>query len=786
MNIEEKVIILASLFSDIGKFQQSCTRNPDITKLKELSVLFINENKNQFLKILDNDSNAYEKLTQEISLHHSTADKSITHKNWEHIYLSSLFSKVRLNNNTPIQNHYFTHSALKAENFQNIIPKFDNENEALNSGLSFNEDIWNNFKKEINYFLSNFQNDEDFQSLITMILFTYEKYLWSIPDFTDTKDTDISLFNNIKDATALAHCIFLSGEKNKNLYLVVGDIPGIQNYIFSVIGKPAKMLRGRSLYVQLLSRVFSSLYLKEFGLTETNIIMLAGGKFYILCPDVNDFEDKFKKVKCKIEKYLFTTHNMKLRYNAGFCKFDREKLLNKEITFGDVIEEANASLQNNKLTLFEEKLFKSDFNYILKDGFLDKSVNDKDNLKCYLTGDPILKDEGDIIKVDDEDKNVSHQAKREYEAGEKVVSGNMLAEIDDEMNIRFFNLKDYKGNNNYDKIIINPNSEITKEYTTEKTYLFRNTYFMQVANYASKNKDGGTVDFKDIEEDNGDSAKYLTLIKGDIDNLGLIMALGLIDDDKTKNLNAISRITTMSYHLKYFFSYYFNGFLKKYEQENSCKLYTIFAGGDDLMIICPQRFALDLLKKFNESFTTFVCNNEEIHISYSITQFKNSTPIKFVSEISEENQEKAKNNSRQYSPDDSKYFSSSNNKASFYLHNTIIKNSLINNIIKDIELLEKWYKEEKISMGIIRNLLMVSENMKDYREKRDPSKLMWHPLLTYQINRLLKKDCKYPNTQIEEYFETVLSINKDSKESKEKELILYPSICSTIYKLRNF
>ncbi len=59
----------------------------------------------------------------------------------------------------------------------------------------------------------------------------------------------------------------------------------------------------------------------------------------------------------------------------------------------------------------------------------------------------------------------------------------------------------------------------------------------------------------------GEDVNYLTMIKGDIDNLGLLMALGL---DRDKNsLSAISRTTTMSNHLKYFFSFYLNEFLRE-------------------------------------------------------------------------------------------------------------------------------------------------------------------------------------------------------------------------------
>ncbi|MBK8549854.1 MAG: hypothetical protein IPL53_01880 [Ignavibacteria bacterium] len=44
----------------------------------------------------------------------------------------------------------------------------------------------------------------------------------------------------------------------------------------------AKILRGRSIFVEVLTRNFASKILDKLGLTECNLIMLAGGKFYIV------------------------------------------------------------------------------------------------------------------------------------------------------------------------------------------------------------------------------------------------------------------------------------------------------------------------------------------------------------------------------------------------------------------------------------------------------------------------------------------------------------------------
>ena len=87
-------------------------------------------------------------------------------------------------------------------------------------------------------------------------------------------------------------------------------------------------------------------------------------------------------------------------------------------------------------------------------------------------------------------------------------------------------------------------------------------------------------------------------------------------------------------------------------------------------------------------------------------------------------------------------------------------------------------------MGIIRNMLNLSEIIKEWRLYNDTSKLIWHPHLTYLINRNLKdKHGNYKSEEIGEFFESVLSISKNTEEL-ELEKILYPAICGVIYKLR--
>jgi len=310
------------------------------------------------------------------------------------------------------------------------------------------------------------------------------------------------------------------------------------------------------------------------------------------------------------------------------------------------------------------------------------------------------------------------------------------------------------------------------------------------------------MDFEKISK-SSDGASNLTLLKGDIDELGLIMSYGLERDlkeeEKTTDFNSISRITTLSHHLKYFFSFFINGFLDELNVKKNIKCYTVFAGGDDIMLICHQNDALNIIKEFNDTFNEFACNNAEVHISYSLTHFKHNTPIRLIADFSEENQKEAKsdkNRKGNKSPEelikDKKAFSSENRKNSTYIFKTLMGNEALPDLIKYTNQLFEWVSDDNnpVSSGVLRNLMLFADMMKEYKDSygKETSKLIWHPQLTYLINRNLKNGKgeykeKIKETGADLFFEELLSLNKKT-EFQNLEYLLYPACSGAIYKLR--
>ncbi|MCC6548472.1 MAG: type III-A CRISPR-associated protein Cas10/Csm1 [Ignavibacteriaceae bacterium] len=831
---EEKILILAGLFHDIGKFEQRCTDAR--VKHQELGERFVKEFDEQFIKILDGSSEDFAKLCTAIREHHNKQADELTQyirqadhlsssqrveldledlgdkPRWGHKYLSSVFAKLALNSPDEGEERkkllkYYKQKPLVESNYSLLIPSLEDvTNEAA---YRYGKQDFKNFKEDLGAIFSIYEKPEDFDTLIRLLMLYFEKYLWCVPDFTGSEETDISLYNHSKDVAAAAHALYKAeagSDGNRKLNLVIGDIPGIQNYIFNITNtKPAKVLRGRSVFVQVLTRVFASRFLEELGLSEVNVIMLAGGKFYILAPQNIKFKERYEAALDWCEDYMKNNFYYELSFSAGYETFDPEELKNKTKSFGDIVEEASHNLLKTRSSVFEGEFLVKGFDAVLNEKYIQNEGGDSDSIKCAITGKPIRKKREQPHEEYDEDLKRDivvglrdKQAGNELELGKSIVYEATVIEYSPD----FRDVKSVKLISDWEKtsedrkrIIINPNYDDFNGNVNNNKDLIRGAYFLHVANFASQDSKKNVMDFETMEKTN-QGAKMLTMIKGDIDNLGLLMATGLYSDGK--DYTGFSRTTSLSYHLRYFFSTFFNNFLKKWEGKGAeNKVYTVFAGGDDLLFITPHGSSLELLQEINNKFKEFVCSNPEVHISYSLTNFKHNTPVRLVNEFAEEAQAQAKSKNKKKQVDLSRAtcFYPEENKASVVVHDTVVKNKQIPKIIEQTKDLMEWIsvndKDNPVSMGVVRALLQLTGIMQEYLETKRTEKLMFYPQLTYLINRLLKDgsgkykiDNEETRTKVGKLFDKAVSINQSDEDKKKFFAVLKPALCEAIYKLR--
>lgn len=829
MGTDEKIILLAALFREIGKFAQLCgidEKEGNCSRLKtrlenQLSVIFGDHHadkadsvhpikKLKGLVLTPNDGdNQLEELSKIMALAHRLASgpKSSwsptygTNHNIQSSFLTSIFQTVTLAAKKYPKIKYINQQVLSQSNLS-LVGKSDIAN---GRSIKYTKRDYFKFIFELNTILESYQEIDDFPSLYNLLLNHFEHYFWCLPVDNNPEHTGISLFNYMKDVAGLAHAIYLTND-SENLTLINVELVGKVKYMSNIVNtKPAKILRGRSIFVQVVTRIVVSILLKHLELTEASIVMHAAGKILIVAPAEESYKEKIKEVTKIIEETLSKNFLYEISFGIGLTEFPKNPGIGW--SFGDVVEASNIQQQNKWQKLFYDDFVKrtDDGKFVLKGDYY-KSTGDEetDKMKCQVTDMPILKERRRKIKQKYKQDGkwttseipVDLQVLNEFTIGDIVPKETIVIGVNEKNNCFEVEapvpLSKFKGSPKF-KIIINPSHRELMNKVSNKPELLKDASFLHVANYVTMMEDDQkndiVMDFETMTKQNI-GGEFLTMIKGDIDNFGIILSYGL------KN-HSVSSHSTLSSQLKYFFSFGLNKLLSKWcgdEGKDDHVVYCVYSGGDDLFFVTTQSYALELVRDFNEKFTEFTCSNPEIHISYSFTNFKHNTPIRIVSDFADNNQKEIKKIFKGKSLEPLEklpldYFWESKNKAGSMIFDTPVKNNRLDEIIRWTELLTKWIELEynpPLTKGAIRYIFDLSVMMTDYFKTKSSQSLYWHPKLTYYVRRNINPEdvslSFVEKNKFNDFIEEILKIEfKTGSDIKE---ILTPILSAVILRTR--
>ncbi len=128
----------------------------------------------------------------------------------------------------------------------------------------------------------------DAESYLHGLLRLMQRYCWCIPVTFSETQSSVSLYDHSRITSALAACLISRKEtddQNDVALLVGGDISGVQKFIYTITSRGATSgLRGRSMYLQLLTEIVARYVLNQVGMPLTHLIYAGGGHFYLLAP----------------------------------------------------------------------------------------------------------------------------------------------------------------------------------------------------------------------------------------------------------------------------------------------------------------------------------------------------------------------------------------------------------------------------------------------------------------------------------------------------------------------
>ncbi|WP_295613673.1 type III-A CRISPR-associated protein Cas10/Csm1 [uncultured Methanobrevibacter sp.] len=686
------LVKFASLLHDIGKFyqrmdNQGSSKKAYDSKFDELSSSDYGENGAHGKWSADFVSKFYDDEVENLVLYHHNPSKSMdnnlcsiiqkadhhssrerndaeTKQNVLESPLISIFSRIN-----DSSEYYIPLKELDIDD--SIYPKEYKEMSGYNLQPDY-KTLWAKFIKEFEKINSN-----DFDTVLALM----KKYTSTIPSAAYKSVSDISLYDHAKTTAALATCRYLYSLEDKlfktkdeqKVYLIInGDISGIQKFIYKISTPEdaqsgmSKRLRGRSLYLTLLSEAVTSRIINDLNLNSSNIIFCGGGRFTIVAPNTDKVKNTLNTIRNELNMFFIEKFNAEL-----YLSLVSEEASGNDLTdFGQVIKNLNTKLNSDKKHKFA--------------GNLDKvfKIEDKVNYDklCPVCGNKLEKSSDDTC----------FECQDHEELGQKAANANYIIkytanfELDDSSFYVEFLKTGYifkKSNSDVlDIIKTNPDVKFI-------IYRLNDTNFLTLCDEIKS--DNVSFDFKflgnNVPNIKGKplyfqhlaqiskGANKLGILKMDVDNLGTIFSDGFNHLDKGAS---ISKISSLSFYMDVFFSGVINTLVNKYRvytspegldeyeeikldfdgeikpvykgysdslDNSTSTIYINYSGGDDLLVLGPYDDIIRFAQDFRCEFKKWTAQNPAINISAGITIVGAKFPIGKAADMAEEFLESSKN-----------------------------------------------------------------------------------------------------------------------------------------------
>ncbi|NCB47516.1 type III-A CRISPR-associated protein Cas10/Csm1 [bacterium] len=501
----------------------------------------------------------------------------------------------------------------------------------------------------------------------------YMRYAGQIPAATVSPAMqDISLYDHSKITAAIAVALYqyheetgktdiadVENAQTEKLLFIGAGFFGIQKFIFASGGSTnkaaAKLLRGRSFYVSLLSELVANLILRETGLPITSVIFSAAGQATILAPNLPKVKDALERVRKQVNGWLI--ENFYGQTSLGIASvaasqysitYEYRKMWQK---LSHVMEEQKYQKFDISVYGGVQKQFFAEFNGEL--GICPfcgqrpaKSMLKDDGSEEAICG--ICRDQLDLgarlvkanaVAIWSNTGSVFERKLQQPVFGEYQIWLGSLGEAVKQAlqgNIRSLaRLTPATDENEWQKIAFKPLKGYVPVYSEddevdEKLNIIESVTANSIKSFEALAqtaiKDGGPGIGKV-------GVAALGVLKADVDNLGMIFGMGL-----HKEIQTLTRISVLSRQFNNFFAVYLPSLLA----EKFPNVYTVFTGGDDLFLIGPWCDIVDLAPVIRKKFGEFVCGNKDIPLSMGISVHKPSEPVRSMALASEEALESSK------------------------------------------------------------------------------------------------------------------------------------------------
>ncbi|MRJ06571.1 MAG: type III-A CRISPR-associated protein Cas10/Csm1 [Epsilonproteobacteria bacterium] len=548
-------------------------------------------------------------------------------------------------------------------------------------------------------------------------------------------------------------------KRGGNFLYLSADFWGIQDFIFKRVSSKgaSKMLRSRSAYIEILTYLMGDLLKKEL---EAVPISMGAGKVVAIAPVKGGWEKILEEIEKQFGEF-FVNHFFGFNGVALVgVEGDLEILEEIPIEKGENLEERWRGIFGKKrafrqkfMEALERKKYQKYREYIstekrVIDIFEEAEEEDKICKYCnyrvgkrQLTGSPIC----DICFF--QIKLGAALAKSKYAifwSKEEKEKENFKSPYLKVKNSNYFNLITLKVRGKiyhyYMEFFSEKKSDRERLTTIQKSRDPQGVIF-DISNQPYNNKEGypkfpissytakegeKVKDFSQLAKVEGvEEEGWLMALKADVDKLGSVFRSLL--QYSYKKTNRLSR------ELDFFFSNYLPFYLERSEHYQNYT-YVIFSGGDDLFILGRYDKIVRLAKDIRQKFRRFTLGKATI--SMGLAMFKPSTPVQYISRLTDEAEQQAKNLP--------KYRCKSRNGISLF--------GVGIDFDEFLEIEREWKKlYTKLKEGVgkvpssflyrLIELTQMAERIRcPYRKKFNPKDALWHSKLAYTFRRNIGED----------------------------------------------
>lgn len=463
-----------------------------------------------------------------------------------------------------------------------------------------------------------------------------QRFAWSMPA-PAIGDGDVPLFDFARVSAALAVC--LDGRQEADAtedtvaLLIGGDVSGVQDWLYTIgSGGAAKSLRGRSVYLQLLSEIIALYVLDTLQLPSCNLLYAGGGNFYVLAPLAA--AGRLPTLQREITSRLLRIHDGALYLALGCAPVTRADLLAQAT--GAIWGRVNQAVGARKRQRFAE----------LDDAAMGQAIGEplagtgRLEDTCAICRRPIPEGEH-APRLDEEDEN--NTARTCALCASFAELGALLPRARFLVVAKLPPGHEYRGRHiskwleglvtfGYNVQVLTKHGEGQDWHVVPGSELVRVCYWdagdlpaiprnleggaaVQVLRplaQAAPVRAGAQEQIATFDQLKAEGIPRWGVLRMDVDNLGRIFQEGL-------GASSLSRVVSLSAQLRLLFEGHVPLLMEQYNRDHPQSTYLMYAGGDDLFVVAGWSHLPELAAMVRAALVAYAVNNPKVTISGGIS-----------------------------------------------------------------------------------------------------------------------------------------------------------------------